>query len=97
MEGGGDGVATLEIVVTSGGGNEGEAKMARGEVVLRSAFFDTGDKEAGGEWMPGFIEAASFLKEDFLEACFSVPGEGSIIVSHADLDWGFVVDTAVAF
>ena len=95
--GGGDGVATLEVVLTDGGGTEGEAKMARGGVVLRSTFFDTGDEGAGVEWVPGFIEAAFFLKEDFVETCFFVPGEGSIIVSHADFDWGFVVDIAVAF
>ena len=47
--GGGDGVATLGVVLTGGRGNKGEAKMARGGVVLRSAFFDTGDEEAGGE------------------------------------------------
>ena len=28
--GGGDGVATLEVVLTGGGGTKGEAKMARG-------------------------------------------------------------------
>ena len=47
--------------------------------------------------MPGFDGAAFFLREDFVEACFFVPGAGSIIVSHADFGWGFVVDTAVAF
>ena len=47
--GGGEGVATLRVVLTGGGGAEGDAKMARGGVGLRLAFFDTGDKEAGGD------------------------------------------------
>ena len=79
--GGGDGVAILGVVLTGGGGTEGEARMARGGVGLRSAFFDTGDEEAGGDRVSEFNEAAVFLKGDFVEACFFVPGEGSIIVS----------------
>ena len=70
--------------------------MAR-EGGLRSAFFDTGDEEAGGEWVLGFVEAVFFLKEGFVGACFFVPGEGFIIVSQADFDLGFVVDIVVAF
>ena len=79
--------------MVGGGGTEGE--IARGGVSLRLAFFDTGDKEAGEDWVPGFDEAAFFLREDFAEACFFVLGVGSIIVSHADFEWGFVVDPAV--
>ena len=78
------GVVTVKVVLTGGGGTEGDAKMARGGVGLRSAFFDTGDKEAGGDRVPGFDGVAFFLREDFVEACFFVPGEGFIIVSHAD-------------
>ena len=52
--GGGEGVATVRVVVTGGGGTEGEATIARGGVSLRSAFFDTGDKEAGGDWVSRF-------------------------------------------
>ena len=47
--GGGEGVATVKVVLTGGGRTEGGAKMARGGVGLRSAFFDTRDKEAGGD------------------------------------------------
>ena len=93
----GEGGATVRVVLTGGGGTEGEATMARGGVCLRSVFFDTGDKEAGGDGVLGFTEAAYFLRKDFVEACFFVPGDDSIIVSHEDFGWGFVVDTTVAF
>ena len=68
--GGGDGVATLEGVFTGGGGTKGEAKMARGGVGLRSAFFYAGDEEAEGEWVARFFKA-SFLEVDLVETCFS--------------------------
>ena len=86
--GGGEGVATFDTVVTGGKEAKGEARMARGGMDLRSAFFDTGEEEAGREWVPGFDEAAFVLREDFMVACFFVPEEGSIIVSQADFDWG---------
>ena len=49
VRGGGEGVTAINAVVSGGGGTRGEARMARGEVDLRSAFFDTGEEEAGGE------------------------------------------------
>ena len=47
--------------------------------------------------MPNVDSAAFFLREDFTEAYIFVPGIGSIIVSHVDLEWDFVVDPAVGF
>ena len=82
---------------TGGGGPRREARMVCSGVDLRSTFFDTGEEEAGGEWLPGFDGATFVLREDFMVACFFVPEEGSIIVSHADFAWGFVVDVVVAF
>ena len=51
---GGEGVTAINAVVSGVGGTRGEARMAREGVDLRSAFFDTGDKEAGGDRVPGF-------------------------------------------
>ena len=68
--GGGEGVATVEAVFTDGGEARWGARMARGEVDLRSPFFDTGEEEAGGEWVPGFDEAAFVQREDFIVAFF---------------------------
>ena len=95
--GGGDGVVTLEAVLTGGGGAKVEARVDLGRVVLRSAFFDAdGEEEAGGEWVARFFEA-DFLEVDFLEACLFVLGEESIIISQPDLAWSFMVEAVVAF
>ena len=73
--GGGDGVATLEVVLASGGGTKVEARLALGGVVLRSAFFEAdGEEEAGGEWVARFF-GANFMEVDFLEECFLCWGE----------------------
>ena len=90
--GGGEGVATLEVLLTDGGGSKVEASLALGGVVLRLAFFeDEGEEEAGGEWM------ASFSEVDFLEAGFLELVEGFTIVSQPDLAWSFMVEVEVAF
>ena len=66
-------VATLEVVLTGGGGTKVEARVALGGIVLRSAFFeDDGEEEAGGEWVTRFFEV------DLLEASFLELVEGSI-------------------
>ena len=74
VRGGGEGVTAINAVVSGGGGTRGEARMARGEVDLRLAFFDTGDKEAGGDWVSRFAGEAFSLRETFGAACFFVPG-----------------------
>ena len=67
---GGEGVATCESVLADGGGTKGEAVMARGGVVLMSAFLDTGDKEAGGVWGTALVGAAFFRKDGFIGVIF---------------------------
>ena len=97
VEGGGGGVTAIialilgveeAICAVISGGEEtrGEAIIARGGVNLRSAFFDTGEEEAGGEWVPVFEEVTFVLEVDFTGASFfvPVPEEVSIIVSQAD-------------
>ena len=49
VEGGGGGVTAIIALVSGGEETRGEAIIARGGVDLRSAFFDTGEEEAGGE------------------------------------------------
>ena len=63
-------MTTFDAVVATGGGAKGEVRVARGGVDLRSVFFDTGEEEAGGEWVSGFGVAAFFQREDVVEACF---------------------------
>ena len=45
----------------------------------------------------GVAGEAFCLRENFVAAFFVVPGDDSIIVSHADFGWVFVVDPAVVF
>ena len=45
---GGEGVATLVRLLVGGEGAKGGAVAARGGVVLRSAYFDTAEGDAGG-------------------------------------------------
>ena len=73
---GGEGVATVRVLVRGGGGAEGEAMSDSGRVSLWSTFFETGED----------VDSAAFgclvsLFEP--ERCCL---EGSIIVSHADLE-----------
>ena len=86
VEGGGGGVTAIIALVSGGEETRGEAIIARGGVDLRSAFFDTGEEEAGGEWVQVFEEVTFVLEMDVVEACFfvPVPVEVSIIVSQAD-------------
>ena len=73
--GGGEEVATLDVILTGGGGAKVEARVALGGVVLRSAFFEAdGEEEAGGEWVARFF-GANFMEVDFLEECFLCWGE----------------------
>ena len=88
---GGEGVATLENVLAGGGGTKGEAVVARGGVVLRSAFLDTGDKEAGEGWRIALVGAAFFRRDDFIGVGF-VELSGRSVVDHADLVWGFMME-----
>ena len=94
---GGEGAATLERVLVGGGGTKGEAVVARGGVVFRSAFFDTGDEEAGEGWRTALVGAAFFRREDFMGVCFVELRGRSMILAHADFAWGFVVAVAVDF
>ena len=89
---GGERVATLEVVLTGGGGTKVVDRVALGGVVLRSAFFkDDGKEETRGEWVARFFEVF------FLEACILELVEGSIIVSQPDLAWSFMVEVELSF
>ena len=95
--GDGDGVATLEVLSAGGGGTKVGTRLALGGGCFEIGFFEAdGEEEAGGEWVTRFV-GAGFMEMDFLEACFVVRGEESIIVSQPDLTWSFMEEVALAF
>ena len=81
---GGEGVATVRVLVRGGGGAEGEAMSDRGGVSLWSTFFETGEDVDSAAF--GCLVSLFEPERCCLEGCFFVPEIGSIIVSHADLE-----------
>ena len=66
-------------------------------MVLRSAFLDTCDKEAGEGRRTALVGAVFFRREDFIEVGVVELSGRSMIVDHADLAWGFMVDGVSEF